>query len=154
MTKELESLSYVWYNYYTEELRQDDVEQIEKHLNVVQDGLKRLEAIDNANPSKAMEFVKILLEENKNSIEVSKANNYKTDWIEARRTQLLNLQQALLKAQEMEKVLEILKPLCEVVETPVRKDRYLKINGVVVYTFKSKEEFDTLKRWKDNGKRI
>lgn len=51
------------------------------------------------------------------------------------------------KCEEQEKVLEILKPLCEVVETPVKKIRYLKINGVVVYTFKNEEEFELLKRW-------
>ena len=54
---------------------------------------------------------------------------------------------SLLKSQEQEKVLEILKPLCEVVETPVKKYRYLKMNGVVVYTFKNEEEFELLKRW-------
>ena len=41
--------------------------------------------------------------------------------------------------------LEIIKPLCEVVETPVKKYRYLKVNGVVVYTFKNEEEFNLLK---------
>lgn len=55
------------------------------------------------------------------------------------------IEQALLKAQKLEKAWEILKPLCEVVETPVRKDRYLKINGVVVYTFKDQQEFELLK---------
>lgn len=63
------------------------------------------------------------------------------------------VKQALLKAQEQEKVIEIIKPLCEVVETPVKKYRYLKMNGVVVYTFKSEKEFELLKRWlneKDN----
>lgn len=43
------------------------------------------------------------------------------------------------------KAVEILKPLCEVVETPVKKYRYLKVNGVVVYTFKNEEEFELLK---------
>lgn len=44
-------------------------------------------------------------------------------------------------------ILEILKPLCEVVETPVKKIRYLKVKGVVVYTFKKKAEFDLFKEW-------
>ena len=39
------------------------------------------------------------------------------------------------------KVVSILTPLVEVVETPEIKKRYLKINGVVVYTFKTKEEY-------------
>ena len=43
------------------------------------------------------------------------------------------------------KALEIIKPLCEVVETPVKKYRYLKVNGVVVYTFKTEEEYDLFK---------
>lgn len=59
-----------------------------------------------------------------------------------------NINSALMLDNKL-KVLEILKPLCEVVETPIRKDRYLKINGVVVYTFKSEEEFNLLKRWSE-----
>ena len=54
MSKELEALNYVWYHYYTKELDQDEVDEIEKNLNVVQDGLKRLESIDNAEPSEAL----------------------------------------------------------------------------------------------------
>lgn len=49
------------------------------------------------------------------------------------------------KVEKSLKALEIIKPLCEVVETPVKKFRYLKINGVVVYTFKTEEEFNLLK---------
>ena len=40
------------------------------------------------------------------------------------------------------RVLDTLKPICEVIITPKGRNRYLKINGVVVYTFKSKEEYD------------
>ena len=46
--------------------------------------------------------------------------------------------------------LEILKPLCEVMETPANKIRYLKVRGVVVYTFKKKQEYDLFKEWLDN----
>lgn len=42
------------------------------------------------------------------------------------------------------KALEIIKPLCEVYETPKRTYRYLKVGGVVVYSIKSKEEYDLL----------
>ena len=73
---------------------------------------------------------------------------FKTDKLgsaKMRIAELNTIKQALLKAQKQEKVLEILKPLCEVVETPVKKYRYLKLNGVVVYTFKSEEEFNLLK---------
>ena len=57
------------------------------------------------------------------------------------------LKKILDQFREQEKVLEILKPLCEIVETPVKKLRYLKMNGVVVYTFKTQKEFDLLKEW-------
>ena len=44
--KYFEALDYVWYNYYTEELSEEEREEIEKNLNVVQDELKRLAVID------------------------------------------------------------------------------------------------------------
>lgn len=47
MSKSLEALNYVWYNYYTEELSQDEVEEIEKNLNIVQNELKRLDNQDD-----------------------------------------------------------------------------------------------------------
>ena len=46
--KYFEALDYVWYNYYTEELSEEEKEKIEKNLNVVQDSLKRLAIIDKA----------------------------------------------------------------------------------------------------------
>ena len=45
------------------------------------------------------------------------------------------IEQLKTENAEYKKVLEILLPLMEVIETPVKKYRYLKINGVVVYTF-------------------
>lgn len=57
--------------------------------------------------------------------------------------------QALIKDLE---ILEILKSLCEIIETPKNKYRYLKVAGVVVYTFKDQEEFNLFKEWLDNAK--
>lgn len=54
------------------------------------------------------------------------------------------------KNEKLEDILETLKPLCEVYVTPVKKYRYLKISGVVVYTFKSIEKFNLFKEWLDN----
>lgn len=48
MSKELEALDYIWNNYYTEELSEDEREQIEKNLFIVEQSLQRLKAIDNA----------------------------------------------------------------------------------------------------------
>jgi hypothetical protein len=101
MSKEyLEALNYVWYNYYTEELDQDEVDEIEKNLNVVQDGLKRLESIDNANPSEAMkhlEFICKILKEKGIDIKWLFKNEYTT------------IKQALLKAQEPKQYVDELK---------------------------------------------
>ncbi len=98
----LDALNYVWYNYYTEELSQDEVEQIEKHLNIVQDSLKRLESIDNSKPSEALEC----LERFFNSRKIYEPNNTVIfDCI----TCLNTIKQALIKSQEQEKVLKILK---------------------------------------------
>ena len=47
-----------------------------------------------------LEFVKTLLEENKKSMEVCLRNNYKCDWLKTKKTQLLNLQQALEQAEQ------------------------------------------------------
>ena len=47
-------------------------------------------------------------------------------------------------------VLEIIKPLCEVYETPKRHDMFLKVTGVVVYQFKTKEQFNLFKEWLDS----
>lgn len=47
--------------------------------------------------------------------------------------------------------LHILKPLCEVYETPKRHDMYLKVKGVVVYKFQWREQFILFKRWLENG---
>ena len=102
---------------------------------IVKQALTELKVIKEAEPSEAMKE----LEQNiKDRIILAEDRQLKLCAI---------IKQALLKAQEQDKVLEILKPLCEVVETPVKKLRYLKMNGVVVYTFKTEEEFDLLKHY-------
>ena len=44
-------------------------------------------------------------------------------------------------------ILEVLKPLCKVVETPTRLYKYLKVHNVVVYEFKSIEQYNLFKEW-------
>ena len=112
-----------------------ELEKQLKNLDPINQALTELKAIKEAQPSEALKELE---------------QNIKDRIILAEDRQLklcATIKQTLLKAQENEKVLEILKPLCEVVETPVKKIRYLKINGVVVYTFKNEEEFELLKRW-------
>lgn len=132
MSKELEALNYVWYNYYTEELKQDEVEQIEKNLNIVQNGLKRLEAIDNSIPSEALEELERILNKafdygvqstldnlllrgynTKNMLEQKYFGKSLAQDLDGAKLNITNLstdtiKQALLKAQEQEKVLEII----------------------------------------------
>lgn len=48
--------------------------------------------------------------------------------------------------------IDILKPLCEVYETPKRHDMFLKVKGVVVYQFQFREQFILFKEWLDNDK--
>ncbi len=136
--KELEALNYVWYNYYTEELSQDEVKEIEKNLNIVQDGLKRLEAIDNAKPSEAMECLEriIITKPYKTFDEFD--NDYKT------------IKQYILKAQELEKVLEIIKEknvLINGLKHSMTLGLYNKcLDDDMILT---QDEFELLKRWSE-----
>lgn len=69
---------------------------------IIKQALQRLEAIDNANPSEALE-------------KLDKVNNYLNDVYDykeikaERRKDIDSIKQALIKAQEQEKVLEIIK---------------------------------------------
>ena len=119
-------------------------------LEIIEQALTELKQIKEAKPSEALKYVdgKIAdLEDDLQHYTMVDKDKCREFYIREDLKQFTNIQQALTKAQEQEKVLELLKPLCEVVETPVKKFRYLKINGVVVYTFKTEEEFDLLKRW-------
>ena len=118
MNKELDDLG----NYLFNEWKQNHVNfgcdykleaELDKQLNnlkSVKQTLQRLEAIDNAKPSEALGCLNDFIEDNKNSIEVSKANNYKTDYLEIKKRKLDIIKQALIKAQEQEKVIV---ELCE-----------------------------------------
>lgn len=111
-------------------------EEILKDRDKVLNALTELQSIKEAKHSEALACLENLVDYYDVNYDIDD-ERYQT------------IKQALLKAQENEKVLEILKPLCEVVETPIRKNRYLKINGVVVYTFKNEEEFNLVKRWSE-----
>lgn len=76
------------------------LEENSKYADIIKSNLQRLESIDNANPSEALECVEEFIEDNKNSIEVSKANNYKTDYLEIKKKKLIIIKQALLKAEK------------------------------------------------------
>ena len=103
----LEALDYVWNNYYTEELSEDEREQIENNLYIIEQALKRLESVDNANPSEALGLVKRTCEIYVDSLKQRDLIGY--DIIEKQINEALDtIKQALVKSQEQEKVLEII----------------------------------------------
>ena len=99
MSKELEALDVIVFHRFDDLF---DDEEYDKNVNIVEEGLERLEAIDNSNPSEALESIEEFIEDNKKSIEVSKANNFKTilTHLEIKKRKLITIKQALIKAQE------------------------------------------------------
>lgn len=72
------------------------------NLLIIEQALKRLEAIDNANPSEAINFIDELLNARLSDKHFINVANYEI-WLE-----LANIKQALLKAQENARSEEIL----------------------------------------------
>ena len=138
MTKELEALHRI--ANANNHFKYDTLELMDKDFQIVQQGLLRLEAIDNAKPSEALEKLFDTLVYSNNKIEAQKY--YDT------------IKNYILKAQEQEKVLKI------IFEKRVNfYDVYLftkveNYNNIMITMFGypkefllSKEEFDLLKRY-------
>lgn len=149
---------------------------IDKHtLLDIQKELE-LKALNDSESNKALEYLENMIDtflvENKNKIEVSKANNYDCELLEERRKDLESHKQALIKAREQEKVLKIIKKKClytdnlNYVAVCINYDMYkekmskkhdtevVKINWndkeILDYLkLLKKEEFDLLKRWQN-----
>lgn len=97
MNKELEALkrikNFLGYNYCSVDLPNE--------LKCVEQALQRLEAIDNANPSEALDKLKTL----------GHICVYRDTWTPFEihfEEEFTTIKQALIKAQEQEKVLEII----------------------------------------------
>lgn len=125
-----------------------EVDMDSERIKLVNQALQRLEAIDNANPSEALEMFR--------SVELTlKENRFlnKGSWL----IDSLNIiQQALIKAQENEKVLEVIK------EKGVDIATFNTYQSVIGYNWSirfekhkrkelTQEEFDALKRFVKNG---
>lgn len=99
---------------------------------------QRLEAIDNANPSEALEVVGYLKDHHLNAVPYY-------DWLN-------EIEQYILKAQEQEKVLEIVKEkqvdICELkICIDEYEDSLYQYNKRTIEKFKlTQEEFDLLKK--------
>ena len=87
-----------------------EVDMDSERIKLVKQALQRLESIDNANPSEALEELEKYIFNEWKQNHVNFGCDYK---LEAELNNQLNnlksIKQALLKAQEQEKVLEILK---------------------------------------------
>lgn len=114
MSRELEALERLieYRRIDVESVERDDGTSYENDISIIEKALQRLEAIDNANPSEALKYLENMIDtflvENKNKIEFNKVNNYDCELLEERRKDLESYKQALIKAQEQGKVLEIL----------------------------------------------
>ena len=131
MTKEKESLEGM-FNLIKS---QSSFEEAQKYYDILDEAINRLEAIDNANPSEALECLDKLLDGYSKGM--------------AGRSYYDTIKQALLKAQEQEKVLSIMfTKTVSIFQLSCCKnvDEYndLKFNDNEKLT---KDEFDLLKRW-------
>lgn len=106
-------------------------------LNKVESALHRLESIDNANPSEALECLDLLAKQ----IELDED----TDYWEIRNAHK-TVENALLKAQKEHKDLEIIKKFIWVEDGKLKCGRYADIEiELEEEDFESEEEFDLLK---------
>lgn len=114
----------------------DQQKEIESFRNRLKQVLDYLKSLDNANPSEALEC----LERFFNSRKIYEPNNtFVFDCI----TCLNSIKQALLKAQEQEKILDILKRIIKVKKSDVY-EFVLVVRG-------TDEEEDTIKEWLENA---
>ena len=153
MSKELEALkqvkNFLGYNYCSVDLPNE--------LRTIEQALERLEAIDNANPSEALEKLEML-----SDCAVAMEEAPSSNWIEYAETEAeldlklhfayLDIKQSLIKSQEQEKVLEILfEKNVDIIM--IRMSETLDKYNRMIYkdNFNRKEltqeEFDLLKRY-------
>ena len=149
MSKKLEALEKIINNVVLDE--NNDYREIEKSYNLIKQALKRLEAIDNAKPSKALKCLKeIHFFVNGSRIDGEK--------YEQKLQEINTIKQVIIKAQEQEKVLEIINGK----NVDIRRFKFI-WNSILTKEEKlkeynsaqreqdkiSQEEFELLKRWKE-----
>lgn len=152
MSKELEALEKLWniarndefgYNGRTEKQCNEFNNKLLELKNIIEQALQRLKSIDNANPSEALECLEYLYRNSIGYINIVRNKDYNT------------IKQFLIKAQEQEKVLEIIKVkridmwhLVDLLEQDY--EMYLAFCKSEKYAkdyILTKEEFELLKRW-------
>ena len=133
MTKELEALDSIKNALEVIQMYNRNVKIDYGLFNTIENGLQRLESIDNSNPNEALECLEKL--------------ELLTCDFEWYKDNINTIKQALLKAQEQEKVLKIIKEknvntlLLELAENLEEYNERIVPNGKL-----TEEEFDLLKR--------
>lgn len=129
---------YIGNDTYRLYIKKNEIELLENYLT-------KLEQIDNANPSEALDCIE------KVNGYINNVYDYE-EVIEAVQKDINTVKQSLLKAQEQEKVLEILKPYLRLsgkylqARMPlVDNDSWINIKEIT-----DEEEFDLLKRYFEN----
>lgn len=161
MSKELEALKRMEY-FVNEEMGIKTFKQSGWHIEgtddyqLVKEGLERLEAIDNANPSKALEYVngKIAdLEDDLQHYTMVEKDKCKEFFIREDLKQFTIIKQYILKAQELEKLLNaIIKKNVNVWRFKADADidyEYYKSNSILYHdvvhnNLLTEEEFNSL----------
>jgi len=116
----------------------NQIPDIDKWHEIIENALQRLEAIDNANPSEALECLENIINDKKMHDYIL-YNCLDEDFI--------NIRKSLLKAQEQEKVLEIIKEKSDLSALEMA-DNVNEFNEMASYKKPyTEEEFDLLKRW-------
>lgn len=124
-------------NCFSREMKLLYANDLTNYNHVLKD-LERLEAIDNANPSEALECWKWI-------------NATVPQWVREKDKEHPNvlepIKQALLKAQEQDKILEILKPRIYIEEGLYREDFQDDRLKFGKNFFDSAEQENTIKEW-------
>ena len=129
----------------------------EKRINDIKQALTRLEQIDNASSSEALECLEEIIHEfNEPHYELSGEYSYSNELLKRCENEINTIKATLLKAQENEKVLEIIKEKDVDIFMLRRFNTLEAYNNYAKYKLKAKEliqeEFEILKRYFENGR--
>lgn len=150
MSKELDE-AWITICHYNEEIIHDMGSEyvenpLKEEIDIVNNALLELKAIKEAKPSEALEIVKMLLNAGNSEKHLLNLSNSSI------RLEIIKIGEALLKSQEQEKVLSIIKE--KNVDIKLLKlsttwlDYYTRVKHKTGYdTELTEEEFDLLKRW-------
>lgn len=165
MSKELDSVELARIE-FEKDLEDDPnnewLKRVIKGLKMAEHSLQRLEKIDNAKPSEALECLEridntLCLNNIKGKLEfgIDTEEHNDCDSVIGMTEDLETIKNHILKTQEQEKVLEIIKEkfvdiyLLKSINTLEEYNKNIGLRGIEL----TQEEFDTLKEWQNNDNR-